>query len=357
MGLLNCDLVISDEPGSWRVQDGELLHDAIESAMGKPGSNLRALYFGTVAPSFEGHWWHDLVHSVSGGSRHVTLIEGTGAWDSPHTIRRANPLMWSYAKSRGVLLAERDAARRDERLRARFMSYRLNVPASDASDVVLTVDDWRAVCGRPVPDRQGPPVVAVDMGRERSWSSVASLWPSGRLEVTAVCPGIPGLSEQEKRDGVPAGTYRRLADQGSMVVAEGWRRVPADLVGEAVRSYRPGAVFSDKDRVGELADAGLANVISQVMGWGFWTSAIRQLRLLASNGPLSVAHGSRALLQASLREAKVENSSAGGHRLVKRRRNNKSRDDVVAAILVAAAQWPRLAQLGRPSWRYAGRAG
>ena len=116
------------------------------------------------------------------------------------------------------------------------MSYRLNVPASDASDVVLTVDDWRAVCGRPVPDRQGPPVVAVDMGRERSWSSVASLWPSGRLEVTAVCPGIPGLSEQEKRDGVPAGTYRRLADQGSMVVAEGWRRVPADLVGEAVRS-------------------------------------------------------------------------------------------------------------------------
>lgn len=70
-----------------------------------------------------------------------------------------------------------------------------------------------------------------------------------------------------------------------------------------------------------------------------------------------MAYGSPALLQASLREAKVENSFAAGHRLVKRRRNKKSRDDMAAAVLVAAAQWPRLGQLGRPSWRYAGRAG
>lgn len=109
--------------------------------------------------------------------------------------------------------------------------------------------------------------------------------------------------------------------------------------------------------VGELADAGLPGVISQVMGWSFCTAAIRQLRLRASNGPLAVAHGSRVLLLASLREAKVENSSVGGHRLVKRKKNNKSRDAVTAAVLMAVAQWPRLARLGRSPWRYAGRVG
>ena len=83
---------------------------------------------------------------------------------------------------------------------------------------------------------------------------------------------------------------------------------------------------------------------------------LRQLRLLASNWPLAVAHGSRPLLQASLREAKVENSSVG-HRLVKRRKNNKSRYGVTASTLVAAAQWPGLSRLGRRPWRYAGRVG
>lgn len=349
MGLLRARLILADEPASWKVTDGETMHDALEGAIGKPGVDLHVCYVGTVAPSFEGHWWYDLLHDGSTRTRHVTLIEGKGKWDCPHNIRKANPLMWFFPESRRRLLDERDAGRMDDRLQARFKSYRLNTPSADASDVVLRIEDWQSVLSRPVPVRDGVCVVGLDMGRERAFSSVAALWTNGRLEVTAIAPGIPSLPEQERRDGVPTGTYTRLADTGALVVAEGYRRPPADLVGDVVRGYEPAGVFCDKDRLGELYDAGI-DPISCLPGWSFWTSAIRQLRLLASNGPLSVPVGSRSLLQASLREAKVENSNAGGHRLVKRRKNNKSRDDAVAAVLVAAAQWPQLAELSRPAW-------
>ena len=44
MGLVNCPWAICDEPGAWEVNGGTLLYDAIETAKGKPGSPLKAVY-------------------------------------------------------------------------------------------------------------------------------------------------------------------------------------------------------------------------------------------------------------------------------------------------------------------------
>ena len=55
MGLVNARLVIADEPGSWKPADGLLMHDALQGAHGKPGSALRVLYVGTVAPAVSPH--------------------------------------------------------------------------------------------------------------------------------------------------------------------------------------------------------------------------------------------------------------------------------------------------------------
>ena len=38
MGLVRVPLVIADEPGAWEVNGGTLMHDAIQTAMGKPGA-------------------------------------------------------------------------------------------------------------------------------------------------------------------------------------------------------------------------------------------------------------------------------------------------------------------------------
>ena len=50
-GLVNTPWVIADEPGAWKVLDGETMHHSIQTAQGKPGSPLTALYIGTLAPS------------------------------------------------------------------------------------------------------------------------------------------------------------------------------------------------------------------------------------------------------------------------------------------------------------------
>ena len=184
------------------------------TAMGKPQSPLRALFIGTLAPSVSG-WWHDMVDDGTRGSAYVMALRGDpNKWDSWHEIKRCNPLVAVSATFRRKLLEERDAARADTRLKARFLSYRLNVPSADESKMLLDVDDWERVLARPVPPREGRPVVAVDLGGGRAWSGAAAIWRNGRCEAIACAPGIPDLTEQERRDRVPAGTYRKLAETG-----------------------------------------------------------------------------------------------------------------------------------------------
>ena len=174
--------------------------DALETALGKPGSPLKIIYIGTLAPATSG-WWHEMVDDGSQGSTYVQALQGNRSkWDLASEIRRVNPLMWSFPESRRLLLEQRDGARRDSRLKARFLSYRLNVPTADESEMLLSVDDWERSLQRATPERQGQPIVAVDLGAGRSFSSAVCGWRGGRVEALAICPGIPSIQDQEKRD-------------------------------------------------------------------------------------------------------------------------------------------------------------
>ena len=353
MGLVNCALLIADEPASWKERDGELMHDAIEGAHGKPGGNLRVLYVGTLAPAGEGHWWTDLVGSGSTPSTHVTCFGATPKeveerWDNWHLIRRCNPLMSKFPESRRVLLAERDRARRDTRLQARFASYRLNCPTSDEKSVLLTVAEWSDVLRRVPPFRMGRPIVGVDIGGGRAWSSAVGLWPNGRTEAVAIAPGVPSIEKQERRDGVSRNTYARLVDQGSLIVAEGLQVPPVGLLVDYIRSWSARAIVCDRFRLAELVDANpRCRIIPRVSRWSSSTEDIRALRRACLDGPLSVAMGSRALLSASLAVARVISDDAGNVRLHKSR-DNKARDDVAAALILAAGRFSRLKSTSSP---------
>ena len=344
MGLVGCPWAICDEPGAWEVNGGELLHDAIETAKGKPGSPLRALYIGTLAPAVSG-WWHDLVADGSHRSAYVQALQGDPEkWDRWPEIRRCNPLVNISGDFRRKLLEERDAAWADSRLKARFLSYRLNVPSGDESTMLLTVEDWERVCARPVPEREGRPIVGVDLGAGRSWSAAVGIWRNGRIEALAVAPGIPNLEAQEKRDRVPWGTYRKLALAGALRVADGLRvQPPAELV-SAIRTAwgAPEVVFCDRFRLAELQDAAPgARIVPRVTRWSEASEDIRALRKGAKDGPLSCAADSRALLTASLSAAMVKNDDQGNVRLQKKGTNNAARDDVAAALVLAAGALSR----------------
>ena len=122
MGLVHTPWAILDEPGAWEVRGGQLLHDAIQTAQGKPGSPLKALYIGTLAPSESG-WWHDMIEAGTGASTYVMALRGDPKrWHEWPEIRRCNPLSNIDARFRRKLVEERDAARADTRLKARFLS-------------------------------------------------------------------------------------------------------------------------------------------------------------------------------------------------------------------------------------------
>ena len=345
MGLVNTPLAICDEPGAWLPTGGALVHDAMQTAMAKPGSPLRAVYIGTLAPAVGG-WWHDLVKDGTRGSVYVQALQGRRErWNQWREIARVNPLAKVSADFRSRLREELEEAKRDSRLKARFLSYRLNLPTADEDERLLTVDDYDRAEARPVGLRDGPSIVGVDLGGGRAWSAAVAVWPSGRCAALAVAPGEPGLEAQEKRDRAPAGVYRDIANTGTLTVADGLRVPPVPLLWHAVTETWgvPARIVCDRFREGELRDAvaGACPIEPRVTRWSECAADIRALRKMASDGPLSFERDSRLLIAASLMFAMVKNDDAGNCRLVKRGTNNTARDDVAAALLLAAGAWER----------------
>ena len=346
MGLVNVGIAVADEPGSWQINS--LMWDALTGALGKPGSKLKIIVIGTLAPAAtgSGHWWYDLIHDGSKRSTYVMALQGNlETWDSWSTIRKANPLTAIDAGFRQKLLEERDAARLDSRLRARFLSYRLNLPSADEAEVLLTTDDWKRVERRQVPDRVGRPYVGIDLGGGRAWSAAVAVWRNGRTEAIAVTPGIPSLAEQERRDRVPRGTYASLYDDGQLEVAEGLRVQPPRMLWDFImeRWGRPQLVICDRFRLPEMEDAinHQARIEPRITRWSEASFDIRALRKLAKDGPLSVADDSRMLIATSLSRAQVKNDDGGSVRMIKHGVNNVSRDDVAQALTYAAGAFER----------------
>ena len=276
---------------------------------------------GTIAPTTRG-WWPDLIERGSTGSTHVTALQGAlDGWDTWPVIRRANPLMATFPDSRATLLEERDAARADSRLKAAFCSYRLNVPTQDESTTLITLPDWDRVCARPVPPRDGRagPVVGLDMGAGRAWSAAAAIWRSGRAEAIAVAPGATTIEQQERRDRVPARTYQRLVDAGTLTIAEGLHVPTARQVVDRIMPWKPAAIICDYFRRPDVLDAtrGRVPVVARRPLWSHAAEDVRAVRKMALDGPLTVEPESRGLLSASLAVTVVENDKSGNTRIVK----------------------------------------
>ena len=230
---------------------------------------------------------------------------------------------------------------RDSRLKASYLSFRMNLPTADESAVLLALADWEAMCERVVPERDGRPVVGVDLGGGRAWSAAVAVWPNGRSEALACAPGLPDIRAQEKRDRVPKGTYQRLVDDGVLHVSEGLRVQPiSDLVKMTKeRDWDPVLVCADKFRLPELMDSKLkCPVVGRRQRWSESSEDIRALRKLALDGPLTVEHGSRPLMAHSLAVSMVENDTSGNVRMIKRTHGNTSRDDVAVAWCLAAGR-------------------
>ena len=156
-------------------------------------------------------------------------IQGDASrWDDWNEIRRCNPLVSAFPDSRAVLKEEREQARRDSRLKARFLSYRLNIPTADESTMLMSVDDFNTACARDVPPPDGRPIVGIDLGGGRAWSAAVALFARCvRCEALAVAPGLPSIDAQEKRDRVPEGNLSAISRRGAAARRQGLAGPPS----------------------------------------------------------------------------------------------------------------------------------
>ncbi len=360
MGLEGFSMILADEPGSWEVRGGALMWDALRTALGKrAGLGQRLILIGTRAPADVGTWWPALIDRGSGPGTHVTELRAPDgdAWDSWYTIRRVNPLVMQNANLRRTILRERDEARKSPTMRASFEAYRLNRQVDTSAEVLVTVADWKRVEARPVPPREGRPLLGLDLGAERSWTGAWAVWRNGRCECFALCPGIPDLAERERQDAMPRGLYRRLAQEGSLHVDEGVRVARPETLVALVesRGIHPETCYADRFVLGALRDAvdGRWTIVPRVTRWSEATEDIAGFRRLVADGPLSIAPECRGLARVSMSEAKVESDRQGSVRL-RKSRHGRSRDDVaVAGVLATGALVRMLRQVTpRPRWRY-----
>ena len=209
-GIVGARLIIGDEPGAWQARAGSEMYDALSTAGGKNEQTF--ILIGTRSPGPAGGWWRSLVDDEPDPATYVQVhdapVNDDGEvehWSRWSVIRRANPLIDFNPYLRPKLEEERRKALRSDDARRRFITYRLNRPQQAASEVLLTVDQWKAAAARDVPKAAGRPVAALDVGSSRSWSAAAIGWRNGRMTAYCVAAGAgePAAAGRLRHGAVP----------------------------------------------------------------------------------------------------------------------------------------------------------
>ena len=333
-------LVIGDELAQWPDTRIDAMLAALDTSLGKiPGS--RAIWIGTRPRSKA----HPFARILSGdlGYRQVHAAKIDDPPFQMRTWRKANPGLSHLPDLAEKIRKHAKKARADDAELQSFRALRLNLGVSETLEsVLLTVQDWERVCKRPVPDRDGRPIIGLDLGMGRAWSAAVALWPNGRTEAIAVANGEVPVREQEKRDRVPSGVYARLFAAG-LVTTDGTRRVPrVEVVLDRIRQWAPSVIICDRFRFDDLLDAKPpCPVVPRRLMPSEWDHDIRSLRTFAADGPLSCDPECRPLVEASLSVTEVRTDDAGVSKLIKRGHRNAGRDDVSAAWTLAAGALAR----------------
>ena len=360
MGLSQFSIIFADEGAAWGDREGALMWQALTGSLGKrPGQRILAI--GTRAPAEAHTWWPELIDAGSGPGIHVETLTAPddAPWDSWQTLQRVNPLVRVNPSLRRTILRERNAARKNPTLQPGYRAYRLNQQVDTSAEVLVTTADWRRVEAREVPPRKGKPVVGLDLGSERSWSAAWCLWRNGRTECYAVAPGIPDLADRERQDGIQRGLYRKLYEDGSLIIDEGlYVSRPQTLVDHLVeQGITPSAVLCDTFEFGELKGAvnGRWPLVKRRTRWSESTEDISAFRRFTKDGPLSIAPESAALAKLGLSQATAFSDQQGSVHLQKKR-HSRSRDDVAIAGTLAAGALARLEAQPRQRFRSGGHA-
>ena len=338
-------LIVADEPGAWSPIQGRRLWDAMLTSLGKRRTQI--IVVGTLAPApltGPGSFWPSFVAEGSGDGRHIALLQADPEkWTDFNETLRVNPVAAVNPHLRRTLEREHKAALKSERAARPFRHFRLNLPGDPVeSQPLITSAEFARVVARPVPPCEGRPVVAVDLGGNRSWSAAAAIFPTGRIEAWAVAPGSPTLAEQEHADHVADGSYSELVQSGGLAVDEGQHVPSIERLLSRVWAWEPTALICDNYRAPELHQvvSGRVRIIERARSGGEATGNIQALRSLLLDSGAGVSEASRDLLGSAFQQTNLVIDNAGLTR-VSKVDQRRSRDDAAAALLLAAGEQAR----------------
>ena len=347
LGLASFSLLIGDEPGAWQNREGRQMFDSLRQSLGKR-PNQKVLLIGTLAPSEPGSWWPELIKSGTNEQTGVFVTNISAdieePWDQWETVKSCNPMFKLNKTLRNTVKQEWEEAKANPFLKASFEAFRLNRLVETREEMLCRVEDWQVVESRPVPPREGKPIVGLDLGANRSWSAIWAIWQNGRSECYALCGSIPSLEKREKQDSVPKGLYQKLRDEGVLLIDEGLRVArPQTLLDKmVVLGIEPEVIYADRFLMNTLLDVLPSGwqLIERKTRWSEATEDVTGLRRLISDGPLSIVPECRTLARFALSQAVVLEDE--GNLRVSKRRKWKSRDDVAICATLAGGALSRL---------------
>lgn len=252
------DLVLVDELGLLAERHRELLNGLRSSTSSKSGRVVSLSVVGD-AP-----FTQELISRRGSSDVHVTLFSAPAdcKLDDETAWSAANPGLGSI-KSRAYM---EQASRRAISIpadAAAFRSLDLNLRQHPSRQLIVSVEDWKAIetTDLPpmiVPGCDGPCVVGLDMGGARAMSCAVAIWPkTGRLKAWAAFGSEPSLKVRGEADQV-GGLYERMAERGELKTYPGRvTPVPAFLADLSVQlaGERVIAVGADRFLSGDLSAA------------------------------------------------------------------------------------------------------
>ena len=214
-------------------------------------------------------------------------------------------------------MAERDKALDDPTERYWYRLLRLNLGPLAGAGIIPTlvdVDDWER-CLTPDPvEVLAPAIWGVDLGANRSLSSVVAIDGDGVVGHLAVAGQPPDLPQRDREAGAD-GVLLAALDSGELVVVADKYPKPETVLSLAFDRWGPPSlVVADSYRQGALADAlaadGMGSLLRVEQSAAHHVEAVVALRRVTSEHALTVPARLR-LLTASLGWAKMHTGRTG----------------------------------------------
>ena len=329
------DLAIVDEAGQLGERKRPLWNSMRTSTTARDGK-LLAISIRDTGPMFQ--------EAIDRGEVQLHAAPVDCPLDDEAALIAANPAIEFDVKSIKKLRKLAASAAQTPGDEADFRRLELNAPIGVGSDPIISVPEMQRVMAREVGARRGRAVLGLDLGGSRAMTAAAALWPAtGRLEVYAALPAVPGLADRGKADKVGPlyvvlHKQQELWTLGDLVtdIPGFFQRVAGELRGVEVVE-----VGSDRYRQGEaeqaIKDAGL-RWRPVWRGTGASKTAdgsadVRAFERLAIAGGLSLGRGAR-LLASAVKDSKVRKDLGGNPALDKV--NHSARIDCLQAAVIAA---------------------